>query len=67
MFCICVKVNDLQVEESAAQTVAGITGWGRDACGGGRGRGANKAHVGFSLTRFYNSGKLSQSFHPLSP
>lgn len=67
MFCSSVKVNDSQVEENVAQTVAGITGWGRDACGGGRGQGANKAHVGFSLTRLYYSGKLSQSFHPLLP
>lgn len=28
MFCSSVKVNDSQVEENVAQTVAGITGWG---------------------------------------
>lgn len=61
MFHGWMKDNYLQVKESAAQTVAGIAGWGREACGGGERRwGANKAHVGFSLTRFYNSGKLSR-------
>lgn len=35
MFPGWVKDNYLQVKERAAQTVAGIAGWGRETCGGG--------------------------------